>query len=126
MAKRKEPKKAKDIKLRQPDRSGPTEATLLNLANERGLFDAADAASKRPTGANDDDDDLVLSPRAERILEAVLWTVTMGMLHFTFDVLVQYQYGTQVRWGQVCLRTARAWACMAPSPLIFLCLSTHE
>jgi hypothetical protein len=108
MAKRKEPKKAKDIKLKQPDRSAPTEETLLNLARDRDLFNAAD---RRTASLNrGDDDDPVLSPRAERILEAGLWTATMAMLHFTFDVLVQHQYGTEIRWPQVWLRAARAWA----------------
>lgn len=114
MAKRKEPKKAKDIKLKQPDRSAPTEETLLNFARERDLFNAADrrtaALNGRPSSSSDDDEDPVLSPRAERILEAGLWTATMAMLHFTFDVLVQHQYGTEIRWPQVWLRAARAWA----------------
>ncbi|PHH76338.1 hypothetical protein CDD82_4041 [Ophiocordyceps australis] len=31
------------------------------------------------------------------------------MLHFTFDVLVQHQYATDISWPLVCLRAARAW-----------------
>lgn len=120
MAKRKEPKKAKDIKLKQPDRSAPTEETLLNLARDRDLFNAADRRTASLNGrSSGDDEDPVLSPRAERILEAALWTATMAMLHFTFDVLVQHQYGTEVRWPQVWLRAARAWAGMSHHSHLF-------
>ena len=111
---RKEPKKAKDIKLKQPDRSGPSEQTLLNFAQERGLFDAADdrqtqLQKKKQPGA-DEEEEHVLSPRAERIFEAILWTITMAMGHFTFDVLVQHQYAIEIKWPEVWVRAARAWA----------------
>lgn len=134
---RKEPKKAKDIKLQQPDRSGPSEETLLNFAQDRGLFDAADkrnrdngSAAAAPAGkltkipkpaSAERDEDPVLSPRAERVLEALLWTATMAMLHFTFDVLVQHQYGTDIKWPEVWVRAARAWAGMSePLPRLIL------
>jgi hypothetical protein len=116
---RKEPKTAKGIKLKHPDRSGPSEATLLDLAQDRGLFDAADERQsqlrRKQLANNDDDDDPeehVLSPRAERIMEAMLWTVTMAMGHFTFDVLVQHQYAVEIKWPEVCTRAATAWAGM--------------
>ena len=115
--KAKEPRKAKDIKLKQPDRSGPTEQTLLDLAHQRDLFAQADERTRANklarNGAdpNDEvDDGPVLSPGAERFLEAVLYTVTMAMMHFTFDVLVQHQYGREVEWSSVWIRTGRAWA----------------
>ena len=126
---RKEPKakrqrakelRAEDIKLQQPDRSAPTEQTLLDIAHQRDLFAEADRrtrANKRArqgvdADATDDQDDEppVLSAGAERFLEAALYTVTMAMMHLTFDVLVQHQYGTQVNWPDIWVRTGRAWA----------------
>jgi len=130
--KNKELKKAKDIKLKQADRAGPSEATLLDLAQERGLFDAADQRERKlrkptPNGLNkvvdDDNDETVLSPRTERILEAILWTVSLAMLHFTLDVLVHHQYATDIHWPRLCLRTARAWALFL---LLFWPLHPHR
>lgn len=117
----------KKIKLRQPDRSGPSEKTLLEIAEERGLFAQADQKEKENEDANrkralpktatrvrvrqeqDDEDDDVLSPTAERVLETMLWTVSLAMLHFTLDVLVQHQFSIdQVQWPQVCIRAVQA------------------
>lgn len=111
-----------NIKLRQPDRSGPSEKTLLDFADERKLFQQAqqrekELAKKKSSAAQNDeeeeeDDDgevPMLSPGAERVLEAALWTATIAMLHFTFDVLVQNQYGREISWPEVCMRTGRAW-----------------
>ncbi|KAJ6439894.1 deacetylase-like protein [Purpureocillium lavendulum] len=127
---------AGNIKLRQPNRDAPTEQTLLDLAGERDLFAQADRRQKElakerrrkdrrgggGAGEEDDDDEddetedeeadedgPTLSPGAERFLEAMLWTVSLAMLHFTFDVLVQNQYGTRISWSDVCIRTATAW-----------------
>ncbi|KIE01596.1 deacetylase-like protein, partial [Metarhizium majus ARSEF 297] len=107
------------VKLRQPDRSGPTEKTLLDFAHEQNLFqqvqqrekEMAKERRKQSIADADDDDGEVptLSPGAERALEAALWTATIAMLHFTFDVLVQHQYGQEISWAHVCTRTGRAW-----------------
>ncbi|KAI6784781.1 uncharacterized protein J7T54_007874 [Emericellopsis cladophorae] len=109
---RKEPK-AKDVPLSHPDRSGPKGPTLLDIAQEKNLFAQATAreralkAEKQASG--DEIDGQTLSPQAERVLETLLWTLTLALLHLTFDVLVQHQYGTEVEWSSVSLRTARAW-----------------
>ncbi|KAI0191558.1 hypothetical protein F4808DRAFT_463979 [Astrocystis sublimbata] len=108
---RKERKAAEDIKLAQPDRSAPTEETLLNLAQERNLFDQADRhpANRRKAGGSRDDDDAELSPTAERFMETLLWTVSLAMLNFTFDVLVQHQYAMDVSWPQIISRALVAF-----------------
>ncbi|KAI1359741.1 hypothetical protein F5Y08DRAFT_69811 [Xylaria arbuscula] len=104
---RKDRKAAADIKLAQPDRSAPSDKTLLDLAQERNLFDLADQhpanrnAKKRKS---DHDDEAELSPTADRILETFLWTVSLAMLHFTFDVLVQHQYAMEISWHQIVTR----------------------
>jgi hypothetical protein len=111
MARQRKEKSVKPIKLTQPDRSGPTEGTLLDLAQERNLFQQADARKREIDGVKDDDgdDSNVLSPGAERYLETALWTVTLAIVHFTFDVLVHHQYGTELNFPKICTRTARAW-----------------
>lgn len=143
----------KKIKLRQPDRSGPSEKTLLEIAEERGLFAQADQKEKENEDANrkralpktatrvrvrqeqDDEDDNVLSPTAERVLETMLWTVSLAMLHFTLDVLVQHQFSIdQVQWPQVCIRAVQALMGELPllllweSPILLVAIATssHE
>ncbi|KAI9158970.1 hypothetical protein HJFPF1_06975 [Paramyrothecium foliicola] len=101
-----------DIKLRQPDRSGPTEQTLLGLAQERNLFDEADERmrkirAKAAGGAVADED--VLSPGAERVFESCLWTASLAMLHFTFDILVHRQYGEQIEWPIIIKRAGMSF-----------------
>ncbi|KAG5979237.1 hypothetical protein E4U55_005390 [Claviceps digitariae] len=115
-----------EIQLRHPDRSGPLQKTLLEIASQHDLFhqaakrehELARQKDNAAAAATDDDDDdnhsrddqtAVLSPRAERILETALWTATLAMLHFTFDVLVQHQYGREINWSSVVVRTGRAW-----------------
>lgn len=87
------------------------EAELIKIRGD------ADAES------DDDDDDNVLSPRAERILETLLWTVSLAMLHFTFDVLVQHQYGVSINWENIIIRAARAWVAFV---MVFYVLHPHE
>ncbi|KND90869.1 hypothetical protein TOPH_04527 [Tolypocladium ophioglossoides CBS 100239] len=111
---RKEKTPGGSIKLRQPDRSVPSEKTLFDIAQERQLFQQAEQREKQiAKGEGDEEEEedeaATLSPRAERLLEAMLWTVTLAMLHFTFDVLVQHQYGTEIVWPAVWARTGRAW-----------------
>lgn len=118
--------------LAHPDRSkAPSidDQTLYKIAEQRQLFQQAAARELKSNVAvkkirlgnqdddssSDDDDDTenevpTLSLGAERILEAMLWTTSLAMLHFTFDVLVQHQYGTTIAWRQVCHRTLSAWA----------------
>ncbi|KAK4178009.1 hypothetical protein QBC36DRAFT_288967 [Triangularia setosa] len=112
------------VRLRQPDRSGPKEKTLLEIAQERNLFaeaqkreDALRKKARKPEtgddGSSDEEDDEEdgdeeeegLSPIAERILETMLWTLCLSMLHFTLDVLVQHQYSAdRVVWPKVWTR----------------------
>ncbi|KAL7905531.1 hypothetical protein GGI35DRAFT_141200 [Trichoderma velutinum] len=105
---RKEPK----MKLRQPDRSAPTEKTLLDIASERSLFEQAARRERQLAGKSEDDEDDEegkLSPGAERFLEALLYTTTLATLHFTFDVLVMKQYGTEIKWNRITVNAGRAW-----------------
>ncbi|KAI2626184.1 hypothetical protein GGS21DRAFT_276646 [Xylaria nigripes] len=113
---RKERKAAAEIKLAHPDRSAPSENTLLNLAQERNLFELADQhpanrhKRKVNSRAGGDRDDGELSPTADRIMETLLWTVSLAMLHFTLDVLVQHQYAVEILWHQIITRALLALA----------------
>ena len=107
------------LKLQHPDLSGPSEATLLDLAQERNLFNKADRKqAKRLRGqvgsdADDEDEeeeeDLGIPPAVDRIMEAILWSVSLAMLHFAFDVLVQRQFAMEISWPQIVTRSLQAW-----------------
>ncbi|ROV88313.1 hypothetical protein VMCG_10496 [Cytospora schulzeri] len=135
MARQRKEKKAKDVKLRQPDRSGPTEKTLLQLAEEMELFKQADAKKRKITRqeeakgetgldgeineetdeelAEDFQDDDGLSSTAERVMETLLYSVCLAMLHFTLDVLVQRQYGETINWYNIVERATQAFMVFA-------------
>ncbi|KAG6365759.1 hypothetical protein INS49_007370 [Diaporthe citri] len=116
MVRERKEKRAKNIKLKQPDRSGPTDKTLLDMANERNLFKQAAAKERKNKrqngeGAEDDDDDDEeegIPPGAERILETLLYTVSLSMLHLTLDVLVQQQYAIEMEWFKIIQRALQA------------------
>ncbi|SPQ26184.1 f78e3a27-f1e0-46e1-abde-d39187675815 [Thermothielavioides terrestris] len=120
MARRRRDQSPSNLKLKQPDRSGPTEKTLLQLAEERGLFEqakkredeigkkAGKTAISRPAG-DEDGDEAGLPPAVERVLETLLWAVSLAMLHFTLDVLVHHQYSIdRIVWPKVWARFGQA------------------
>ncbi|KAK2015633.1 hypothetical protein LZ32DRAFT_656351 [Colletotrichum eremochloae] len=148
MAKKGKEKRVKDasgIPLAHPDRSGPSEATLLQLAQERGLFKQAEQdprnKKKVPKGAvridkpgkedssdeegddddDDDDDEAKLSPAMERVMDTLLWTVSLAMVHGTLDVLVQNQYAKEIEYPVVIGRTLAAFLVLS-----FLFYNLHE
>ncbi|KAK6200585.1 hypothetical protein LQW54_009704 [Pestalotiopsis sp. IQ-011] len=122
-------RKAAQIPLAQPDRSAPSNKTLLELAQERQLFEQAAVRQRKLDGksparapqhgaddedADDEDEDeeeegsAELSSSAERMLDVLLWAISLSMLHFTLDVLVQHQYAVRISWVQIISRTATA------------------
>lgn len=119
MPRQRKEKKAKDIKLRQPDRSGPTEKTLLQMAEDRNLFNMADQqqrknkAPEKDEDAEDDDDDeddgpQGLSSSADRVMDTILYAVCLAMLHFTLDFLVQHQYAMEIDYKKLTERAVQA------------------
>ncbi|KAH7041354.1 uncharacterized protein B0I36DRAFT_344966 [Microdochium trichocladiopsis] len=117
---RKEKKAANpNYKLAQPDKSGPTGKTLLDIAQERNLFAQADKRqAKLARGADRSDSDSdgddadggvgdAVPTSADRLMEAVLWSVSLTMLHFTLDVLVHKQYAMDFSWYHVIMRSAK-------------------
>lgn len=125
---RKRAESPSNIKFQHPDRSGPKEKTLLELAEERGLFaqaqkkqeenDKTKAKIKKiPIKPNEGNDDELLSPGAERFLETTLYTISLTMLHFTLDVLVQNQYSVdRIVWPKVWTRALQALFGMSKHP----------
>jgi hypothetical protein len=97
--KEKEPK----IKLKQPDRSGPdpTQQTLLDLAQQRGLLNDLQGNDGGPPA---DEEALV-----GRLGESILWSMSLTVAHFTLDVLVANQYAVELEWPTLISRTLQAF-----------------
>lgn len=120
-----------DIPLAHPDKSGPdpSRQTLLNLAAERGLLDPSTQnrkAGKLPAGSVPLRDE---QPIIGRFGEAVLWSSSLAMLHFTLDVLTQHQYAEVLSWPRVITQSLQAFGGMFLSScfklLMVLIYSSH-
>jgi len=106
------------IKMRQPDRSGPKTKTLLDLYEEKKSLlhhgqpfspDPANKVSTDESGSllnaglhhENDEEDEPIGPLGE----AVFWSLALGMLHFTLDVLVYSQYRQEIEWTPIFSRS---------------------
>ncbi|KJX95073.1 hypothetical protein TI39_contig4134g00036 [Zymoseptoria brevis] len=101
------------LKLGQPDRSKPKEKTLLDIYEEKREL----LSQGRPFDARYEDG----LPRGEsgNILDvglgetdpmgpfgdAVFWSVSLAMVHFTLDVLVYNQYAQEIVWPAIWQRS---------------------
>ncbi|KAK0123696.1 hypothetical protein ONS95_008706 [Cadophora gregata] len=115
MARHRKEKTPKKIPLSQPDRSGPSQATLLDIAEQRGLLKTydgqADSSSLEGRAGEEADTEALVG----RLGESVLWSISLTMLHFTLDVLISHQYGADsIVWQDIMWRALQAF------PVIFL------
>ncbi|KAK3680130.1 hypothetical protein LTR78_000507 [Recurvomyces mirabilis] len=101
------------LKLSQPNRSGPTEKTLLDLYEEKKSlltkgqpFDEGADQTVMDEGGNILEAGLGDGEPIGPIGQAIFWTFTLGMMHFTFDVLVHNQYKQEMEWTPIFQRTA--------------------
>jgi len=106
MARQRKDKNIK-VKLARPDRSGPdpSRETLLHLAEERGLFKQTTAEDNQSSDESDPQDE----PLVGRLGEAILWSISLTMLHFTLDVLVTHQYAVEISWPKLVSRAGQAF-----------------
>jgi hypothetical protein len=99
---------ARNIPLQQPDRSRPdiSQETLFDIAEKRGLLKETNSTS---TQANDGFTRESNDPAIGRLGEAILWSISLAMLHFTFDVLVQHQYAVEISWRKIFTTSLQAF-----------------
>ncbi|KFY15622.1 hypothetical protein V491_05615 [Pseudogymnoascus sp. VKM F-3775] len=113
-----------DIPLAHPDKSGPdpSRETLLKLAAERGLLDETEnrKAGKLPEGTIPLRDE---QPLIGRFGEAVLWSSSLAMLHFSLDVLTQHQYSEVISWPRVIMQSLQAFGVIL---VLFYALHPHS
>ncbi|KAK5167655.1 uncharacterized protein LTR77_007354 [Saxophila tyrrhenica] len=122
------PSSTPKIKMAQPDRSGPKSKTFMDLYEEKkDLLDQGQPfASKYEDGRVRDEggnileaglgDDEEIGP----VGMAVFWALTLGMVHFTLDVLVYSQYRQEIEWWEIVKRTAFMM------PILFLMILTMK
>lgn len=125
-------KKVKNIELRQPDRSGPTEKTLLQIAEDQNLFNLAAKQQRKNKGSasggdshivhDAGEDEASLSSAADRLMDTLLYAVCLAMLHFTLDFLVQHQYAMEMDYREL---IKRAFQALMGSSLLEGRLFTH-
>jgi hypothetical protein len=103
---------AADVPLAQPDRSGPKGKTLFEIADEK----RAEMAKKHPELFKNHAQDDELAERAARDFsddplgafgEAILYSTTLTMLHFTLDVLVYNQYRQEIVWKDIFMKSGK-------------------
>jgi hypothetical protein len=98
---------ARNIPLQQPDRSRPgiSQETLFDIAEKRGLLKETNGVSIQADDATTGE---INDPPIGRFEEAILWSISLAMLHFTFDVLVQHQYAVEISWRKVVTTSLQA------------------
>ncbi|EMC98184.1 hypothetical protein BAUCODRAFT_23002 [Baudoinia panamericana UAMH 10762] len=107
------PTSAPKLKLAQPDRSKPKDKTLLDLYEEKKSlleqgqpFDLKhEDGLIRDEGGNILEAGLGESEPIGPVGDAVFWSVSLSMLHFTLDVLVYNQYRQEIEWTPIFKRT---------------------
>jgi len=120
------PSSTPKLKLQQPDRSAPKSKTLLDLYDEqKSLIEQGDPFDKRyEDGAVRDERGNILEPGTEDddpigpIGNALLWTISLGMIHFTLDVLVFNQYRQGIEWSEI------GWRTLTVLPVLFFLIYT--
>jgi len=117
MARNRKEKDAK-IPLKKPDRSGPdpSQETLLQMAEQRGLLNIPQAVGKgKGKGKNKAEPAADEEPLIGRLGESILWTFSLTMLHFSMDVLVARQYAVEIEWDKLIKRSLQAFPGTLPS-----------
>ncbi|KAI9816762.1 MAG: hypothetical protein M1827_001407 [Pycnora praestabilis] len=110
----------KNIKLSQPDRTGPKSRTLFELAEERQAIlqhgQSLRRASSKEGYTREGNGDVGEDPIGS-FGQAVFFALTLGMLHFTLDVLVHQQYRQEIDWAMIFRRSGMSL------PVIFFLVS---
>lgn len=114
------------IPLEQPSRTPPSQKTLLEIAQERQLFNqgdqdaVVDAQSITTTTINPDGSLSNSDPLdSASFLDALLYTSTLTMIHFTLTFLVHHQYASEPpSLGPLFLSSS----VFSPTPLLLLVL----
>ena len=127
--------KASDIPLKTPSREGPKTKTLLEIAAERQAelqggqpfsFPPSENSSGpkivtttiNPDGTLSIPEGTFPAPTADEepvgpFGQAIFFSISLTMLHFTLDVLVHQQYRQSIAWDMILRRTAITFPILA-------------
>ena len=117
-----------NIKMAQPDRSGPKSKTLLDLYEEKKSllehgqpFDSKyEDGLARDEGGNILEAGLGDGEPIGPVGNAIFWSISLAMIHFTLDVLVYNQYRQDLEWWPIFQRT------FTILPILFLLMVTMQ
>lgn len=127
------PTSADDIPMAVPSITKPQGKTLYDLAAEREavLSNLAPFDKLHKDGRIRDENGNILKFKSatptpsqtpqttyDHILDALLLTLTMSMLHFTLDILVYNQYRQSIEWLPIAKRSATLF------PILFMLIYT--
>ncbi|GAB7339242.1 hypothetical protein MBLNU457_5897t1 [Dothideomycetes sp. NU457] len=101
-----EPLTAANIPMAQPDWSRPKGKTLYDLAAEREELLRKGQPFDKEYDVDEEGNVLDSEPPIGPVGDAFIFTLTLGMLHFTLDVLVYNQYRQTIEWKEIITRTA--------------------
>jgi hypothetical protein len=94
--------------LQHPDRSGPKGKSLFDLAEERQReLDKINGRTRVPIPTSEEEE-ASAEDSVGAFGDAILYAISMGALHFTFDVIVYSQYREEVIWPEIFKRAASA------------------
>lgn len=102
------------IKMEQPDRSQPKAKTLMDLYEDKKalLEHGQPFDNKHEDGLVRDEGGNILNAGLGDedpigpFGNAIFWSITLAMIHFTLDVLVYNQYAQEILWTPIFQRTA--------------------
>lgn len=109
------------VPLAYPDRSAPliNRETLLDLAEKRGLLAQQKqkvTSMSEYTYGEEDVDNTEETAIVGRFADAFLWSISLMMVHFTLEFIVQHQYAVEISWPEIISKTAKAFPGMAHRP----------
>ena len=116
------------VKMAQPDRSKPTSKTLMDLYDEKkSLLEHGQPFDQkyvdglaRDEGGNILEAGLGDGEPIGPVGNAIFWSISLTMIHFTFDVLVYNQYRQKIEWWDIAGRT------LTILPVLFLLVFTMQ
>lgn len=117
MGRRRGPSQATShVPLAYPDPSALdiNRETLLDLAEKRGLLAQQKHKVSSSSGQGEDvDEDEEEEAIVGRFADAFLWSISLMMVHFTLEFIVQHQYAVEISWPDITSKTTKAFPGMS-------------
>ncbi|KAL9049934.1 MAG: hypothetical protein Q9162_006934 [Coniocarpon cinnabarinum] len=112
----KEPYTLHEIPLKQPDRSGPSQPTLFDLAAEREAelrkqipqYEAKRAKKSAQPSTSDAKIAIDTEQSDDALLTALIYGFTLTSVHITLDILTWHQYAQEMQYWPLVTRNLKS------------------